>query len=260
MSRPCEVGANELADLNKFLADDELAVAVLLGRGGIGKSKLLRDWSRSITGWQCLFLRDSASWHLETPKEIPSGRVLIIGDDAHRFTDLPKLLILARDLFETRGCKLLLCGRPSGQEGFDTGLTRVFDVPRIVRLPTLHSLQFQDSKALAEEMLGPAYSHLAHHLASVSADTPLVTVIGGRLIARDQISPLLLNNAEDFRRAVFDRYLVEYQNLLPTGQVVWKDLLFLIAALSPLSVADGRFLKKWRQHSSDFETIRFSRP
>ena len=235
--------ANELADLNKFLADDELAVAVLLGRGGIGKSKLLRDWSRSITGWQCLFLRDSASWHLETPKEIPSGRVLIIGDDAHRFTDLPKLLILARDPFETRGCKLLLCGRPSGQEGFDTGLTRVFDVPRIVRLPTLHSLQFQDSKALAEEMLGPAYSHLAHHLASVSADTPLVTVIGGRLIARDQISPLLLNNAEDFRRAVFDRYLVEYQNLLPTGQVVWKDLLFLIAALSPLSVADGRFLK-----------------
>jgi hypothetical protein len=87
------------------------------------------------------------------------------------------------------------------------------------------------------------YRHLAHHLASVSADTPLVTVIGGRLIAPDQISPLLLNNAEDFRRAVFDRYLVQYQNLLPTGQVVWKDLLFLIAALSPLSVADGHFLK-----------------
>jgi hypothetical protein len=46
---------------------------------------------------------------------------------------------------------------------------------------------------------------------------------------------MLLNNEEDFRRAVFDRYLDEYQ-------VGWKDLLFLIAALSPLSVADQRFL------------------
>src|ERR1022692_1128483 len=60
-----------------------------------------------------------------------------------------------------------------------------------------------------------------------------------RRAPRLRLSPLLLSNEEDFRRAVFDRYLVEYEKLLPCGPVAWKELLCLIAALSPLSVADG---------------------
>ena len=110
-NRLCEDGTAKLEGLSAFLTNGEFAAAVLLGRGGIGKSKLLRDCSRSID-WQSVFLREAAIWHPETPKEIPAGRVLIVADDANRFADLPNLLALARDLSERRGAKLLLCGSP----------------------------------------------------------------------------------------------------------------------------------------------------
>ncbi len=234
--------SNEIFQFGQFLADAKLAVGVLLGRGGVGKSKLLRDWSRGLTGWQYVFLRDGATWHSEAPQEVPAGRTLIIADDAHRFEDLPKLLTLGRDLFETRGCKVLVCGRPSGQADIDAALARTFDAPSVLRFPALDGLHFKDSERLAEEVLGPKYGHFAQQLATISAGTPLVTVIGGRLVARHSISPLLLTNEEEFRRAVFDKYLVEYERLLPHGPVAWRDLLSLIAALSPLMVNDTRFL------------------
>ena len=42
-----------------------------------------------------------------------------------------------------------------------------------------------------------------------------MTVVGGRLIARGEISPALLANEEDFRHQVFDRFSAEYEQLLP---------------------------------------------
>ena len=75
--------SKEILALQDFLADEKYPVAVLIGRGGIGKSKLLRDWSREIADWQCVFLREGAVWHAEALKEIPGGRVLVIADDAH---------------------------------------------------------------------------------------------------------------------------------------------------------------------------------
>jgi hypothetical protein len=235
--------SKEIHQLHDFLTDEKHAVGVLLGRGGVGKSKLLRDWSQEISNWQPFFLREGATWQPEAPKEIPAGRILIIADDAHRFPELRKLLILCRDLFEARGCKLLICARPSGQADIDEALARTFDVPSVHRFPALDGLQLRDSEKLAEEVLGHEFAHIAGQLAAISADAPLVTVVGGRLIRRNQISPLLLTNESEFRRAVFDKYVVEYEHLLPRGAVAWRDLLALIAALSPLSINDPEFLR-----------------
>jgi Domain of unknown function (DUF4062) len=234
--------AKEIAQLEDFLADDKGAVGVLLGRGGVGKSKLLRDWSRGATGWQPVFLRENAIWHSEAPKEVPAGKVLLIADDAHRFAELPQLLSLARELFEAGRCKLLVCGRPSGQGDIDDALARTFDAPSVSRFPALDGLEFKDSEKLAEEVLGDEFGPLARQLAAISKDAPLVTVIGGRLIASRRVSPLLLVNDDEFRRAIFDKYLAEYERLLPSGPVVWRDLLALIAALSPLFIGDSHFL------------------
>ena len=45
-----------LAELNTFLADPAQRIAVLPGRGGIGKTKLLRDWSAGVAGWKVLWV------------------------------------------------------------------------------------------------------------------------------------------------------------------------------------------------------------
>jgi hypothetical protein len=234
----------EFAFLTDFLADDAKAAGVMIGRGGVGKSKLLRDWSRQLAGWTPLFVREGAVWHAESSKEVPAGKILIIADDAHRIPDLPRLLNLARELSESRACKLLLCARPSGTVDVDDGLARTFDAPKVARFPILKGLELPDSVELAKEVLGSELGYLADQLASVSGGTPLVTVVGGRLIAQRHIPPLLLANEEEFRRAVFDKYLAEYERLLPPVPFSWRTFLALIAALSPLHVDNGRFLNE----------------
>ncbi len=77
-------------------------------------------------------------------------------------------------------------------------------------------------------------------MAAVSSDTPLVTVVGGRLIARGEISPLLLTNEDDFRHQVFDRFYAEYEDLLPAGRN-WRELLNLIAAVGPCNPTERAF-------------------
>jgi hypothetical protein len=96
---------------------------------------------------------------------------------------------------------------------------------------------------LAVEVLGPAHAQHAPALAAVSADTPLVTVVGGRLIARGDISPALLANEEDFHHEVFNKFSVEYERLLPAGAVDWRTLLNLVAAVSPISPSANQFVE-----------------
>jgi hypothetical protein len=94
--------AAELDALSAFLADPRLIVGVLSGRGGIGKSKLLHDWSATVTGATVLYVRDNAVWHGEAFKEIPVGNIVIVADDAHRLSFLDELLALVRALSDPR--------------------------------------------------------------------------------------------------------------------------------------------------------------
>jgi hypothetical protein len=83
-------------------------------------------------------------------------------------------------------------------------------------------------------MLGTGFAHLARPLAQVSQDTPLVTVVGGRLIARGEILPDLLGNHEAFQHAVFDKFASECAGQLPTGGKFKEELLHLLAAVQPV--------------------------
>ena len=234
--------AAELGALNAFLADGESIVGVLPGRGGIGKSKLLHDWTRDVTGATVLYVRDNAVWHGEAAKEIPVGNVVIVADDAHRLTFLDELLTLVRTLRQRQKIKILLGTRPSGTNQIDASLSTRFDSSQIIRFAPLQQIARQSVIELGQEVLGPTHGQYAPGLASVSADTPLVTVVGGRLIARGDITPALLANQADFRHTVFDRFSAEYERLLPAGPVNWRSLLNLIAALGPLDPNADKFL------------------
>jgi hypothetical protein len=88
----------QIAALNAFLADPTSVVGVFAGRGGIGKSKLLHNWTQTVKDCTVLYVKQNAEWHPEAAKEIPAGDVLIVVDDAHRFEFLDRLLVLARSL------------------------------------------------------------------------------------------------------------------------------------------------------------------
>ena len=233
----------QLQNLNAFLGDPTQIVGVLTGRGGIGKSKLLHDWIQTVNNRKVLYVMEDADWHGEASKEIPAGDVLIVADDAHRFDFLPRLLLLARNLKLRQDVKIVLGARPSGIGGIDAALSIRFDANQVNRFPQLERVANQSVRELAFEVLGPAHAQYAPALAAVSADTPLVTVVGGRLIARGDISPALLANEEEFRRQVFDRFSAEYEQQLPAGAVNWRNLLNLVAAVGPLAPTATAFIE-----------------
>jgi len=246
---------SHLKALAAFLGDPDLTVAVLTGRGGIGKSKLIHDWTRRTAGWTVLFKKERVSIHAQSELELRGDHILVIADDAHRQSDLEALLQLIRDKRnDSVNIKCVLSARPVGLERIDAALSRSFDPKSIARLKELQQLTPEEVRELAAEVLGPAHSNLIPFLAAASEDTPLVTVIGGRLLARGAVTGAGLASHEEFRRVVFDRILDDLEAVAKSSDRNPRSLLHLISALQPVvlrteqSIADlARFLG-WKEH------------
>jgi hypothetical protein len=118
------------------------------------------------------------------------------------------------------------------------------DESGITRLPVLKRLQHDDVVALATEVLGADWSAYAERLAQVSFDSPFITVVGGRLIARGSITPELLNNDAEFQRRVYDSLASQYEGLLPSGRCTKREFMEFIAALQPVREGDDSFIAK----------------
>ena len=173
-------------------------------------------------------------WHEGSVSEIPSTDTVLIADDAHLYDDLDKIigLISSRAGPEPR-LKLVIATRPSGIGRIDEMLARLASSTAVVRFKKLPIISRGATAEIAKEVLGPVYQHLADQLAWVSRDTPLITVVGGKLMARGQITPDLLLNDKDFRREVFSKFHEERTGELPASGRPKNVLLSLIAAVQP---------------------------
>lgn len=237
---------SRLAELNAFLADSAQRIAVLPGRGGIGKTKLLRDWSAGVPGWKVLWVSQHGMWHEGSVHEIPSTDTVLIADDAHLYDDLDKIigLISSRTSGPEPRLKLVIGTRPSGTGRIDEMLARLASSTSIVRFKKLPIVSLGATAEIAKDVLGPVYEHLAGQLAWASRDTPLITVVGGKLIARGQITPDLLVNDKDFRREVFSKFHEERTGELPASGRPKNVLLSLIAAVQPVYPDRDNFIPR----------------
>jgi hypothetical protein len=224
-------------ELREFLASPTLAVAVLIGRGGIGKTRLLKALADAVGDQRSIsFLRRGAVWHRESDKEVPAaGDLLLVADDAHRDADLPRLMQCFNDARRTgRKAQLILSCRPSGLDAVDSVVARTIDPSMVVRLPPLARLSTGDVRRLAQEELGPyADPGIVEWLVSISSDTPLVTVAAARMIRRDNLHPSQIRSDDDFQHIVFDRFIDELDDARRPFPM--RKLIELIAALGPES-------------------------
>ena len=101
--------------LNGFLDDPTKRIAILAGRGGVGKTKLLRDWSR----WCVRPAETSGETHMgagtaDSPEQIfLQAPALLIADDAHRYTDLDQVVDYADPSLNGEGIRSNWSSRPA---------------------------------------------------------------------------------------------------------------------------------------------------
>lgn len=242
-SLPLHGRADQLHALESFLESDDESIAILNGRGGLGKSKLLHDWSAGLNGWSVVFLKEAPLWHADSAKEIPPGKVVIIVDDAHRAATLPAVIELFGELRSRQMLKLLLSTRPGGVQGLERQLYKSFGSSEVLRLPDLEELTDEQASVLATEVLGEHFSMYARDLARVSNNSPLVIVAGGNLITSRHILPAEISGLDDFRLTVFSRFYDELKLSGPEFAInPPRPLLQVIAAIGPVNAASEGFL------------------
>lgn len=236
-----------LEELDGWVARPSSPVLVLSGRGGIGKSKLLHAFSEGFAdrhpGVALRFAVNEVPLDVESLGGPPAATTVVVVDDAHHRDDLAVLLAYARQ--HAPSVRLLLATRPHGVGPLHTALTQArFDV-REVQDVTVTDLTREDTTALARQALGDGFDHYAPRLADLTRDSPLVTVLGGQLLAERRVAPELLERDEEFRRVLLDRFRDEIagEALTEVAPELRRGLLPLIAALSPVRPDDGRFLE-----------------
>lgn len=244
------VGRSTLIDnLHELVKSEQQTVALVIGRGGIGKSKLLHQFSREFdphhSDFDLRFAVEGVPITPESVDHLSSRPLVLVVDDAHRREDLPTVLAFARRA--SRPVKLILVSRPQGVDLIRTLLTQSgFDPRETLELPELIELGREEMEQLARQALGADYAHLAERLAAVTWDSPLVTVVAGRLLAEKAVDPSFLEREEDFRRVVFSRFrdvlLGQVSDII--GPDLCRRLLDLIAVLSPIRPADAQFQEK----------------
>ena len=234
------VGRSEhLRQAHEFVESQEQKVAILTGRGGIGKSKILHSLAetfdnehKSTVLW---FVAEGVSLAHNGADDLPFRDCVIIVDDAHRRDDLPALLALSQR--RPHVTKLVLSCRPQSIDYLKSQLTQGgIDVHEVVALPDVKELSREEIIELGRQALGPEFAGLAEQLAAATWDCPLVTVVGGQLLAKRAIAPALLERDEDFRGTV----LVRFQEILvgdlgdQIDPTLCRSLLNLIAAVQPV--------------------------
>jgi hypothetical protein len=119
--------AGYLERLHAFVGSDQQRVAVFLGRGGIGKTKLLHTLSQGFEGrhptTRLCFLAEGLPVTQDSLDDLPSTPCVVVVDDAHRRSeDVAALLALAQQ--RTHPPKIVLSARPQGVDLLNSLLNR----------------------------------------------------------------------------------------------------------------------------------------
>jgi len=234
---------NELAELLDAAESDRVDCVSVVGRGGLGKSRLLREVASRLDarGSRVLFLAEQPV----TPEGVDDlvlGPVVVVVDDAHKRDDLePLLAALAR---REQPATILLATRPQRIDELRGLAARTGNDPARARTVELHDLKLDDVEELARQALGPNMRQFADRLAAVTRDSPLVTLVGGRLLAQKHVLPDALASDSLFRAEVLSRFQEEVVGNL--GPAVDADtarrILRLVSAIGPAHLDDDQLV------------------
>ena len=235
----------ELDSLKEFEKQSNINACIITGRGGIGKSRLLKAWVEGINKQKTVrFVSPGSEIELKDIELLPEGPAYLVIDDAHGRTDI--LVILNGVSRKRPEMKIIVCSRPYGVTLLKDHLTKAGLSIDNEKLITLNDLSVDDAKSLSTEILSDLNvkgdNKYAQRIAVITKDCPLATVIGSRLVGERKIKPELLNNEKKFR----DELLGSFRDVI-AGEIGGYnaesicDLLDFIATIQPINPSDQNF-------------------
>jgi hypothetical protein len=236
----------ELRQLMRFMRSKS-QFAVIEGRGGIGKTRLLKELTSRIENdgsrWRVRFVDGNIPITLERVQSLELEPTLVFVDDAHRLEQWAPLLSLAARREEP--VKLVFVSRPHRVGELLAEAARAGIDPREILRVELGELAFDEVEKLARQSLGPKHRRLVHELARMTRDSPLVTALGGRVIARDPGMFEQLTNDEEFRASVLGAFRDEMLGKIPDhlSRERTREVLELVSALGPMPVESDQLVE-----------------
>ena len=202
------VGRNEiLSQLDNFVESDK-KIALLPGRGGIGKSRILLEFGKVLGSkdneWELRYLSENPLT-IDSIRELPERKCIVVVDDAHRREDIVTLLEIAQQA--NSPIKIIMAFRPHGLSYVKNNCNRCgFDTREIEEISEVQALKRIEKEELGKSILGHKHHQYLEALIKVAKDSTIVLVVGARLIAEDKVQPALLKQDKEFQDVVFSRF------------------------------------------------------
>ncbi len=235
-------GSREAVDaLHDFVDRGSKKVMLVSGRGGLGKSRMLREFSQEFSEKHPnrILRFVNASARGDTEKSLGyllKKKLVVVHEDAHRIETLRPTVLAA--IASDKDAQLIMTVRPQGVEAVRQALHQFgIGAEEIEPLAVVKSLSQSDMIRLAKSVLGRNPRIEPRVLAGWSDRSPLICVVGGNLIRNQSLDPQDIPNSQIFHVEVFDRF--EHQNLEslardnPEHREFLKRLLRTLAILAP---------------------------
>ncbi|QUQ64613.1 Restriction endonuclease [Kutzneria sp. CA-103260] len=220
-------------------------IAVVAGRGGIGKSRLLRAVARELDAEEHVTVRFLATDAVVEPQHFemlpPDEGLLVVVDDAHDRADAAAIVAGIRR-FRPK-TKVLLSLRPYGMAQLFTDLRPIGVHPLEVPVWELGDLTVHDAESLAHAVLGPDIApQVAQWLAALAPDCPLLIVVGATLITRGLLDPARLEASDDVRTEILRMFGTVVAGATGTGETELRhEVLKAMGVLQPFRLNEPDF-------------------
>ena len=236
----------ELDALVTALDSRTVTVTRLIGAGGHGKTRLLREvLDRYQTGHRQSLVRILSATGEVTQKsldDLGTGEKLLVVDDCHDHSDLGVLFQYVAD--DSHRARLLLSLRSYGADLIEHQASQFGFLDDRVADVVLKPLGLKEATDLAREVLreGNGPESAAAQIAKITLDCPLSTVMAAYVIAKDGGNVELAKNAKAFRQTLMSRFFkVAAGSIGAKGdEASIKKLLGVFALIQPVNLDDDR--------------------